>query len=72
VQIAGERKLVSLVPQLIQLMEDASGEVRESAAEALTEMRTEASHRALRMALTHRDAKVRRIAVEYLGEETDK
>lgn len=71
-QIAGDRVLVSLVPALIALLEDASSEVRETAAHALTEMRTEASHRALRMAITHRDARVRRIAVEYLGEEGDK
>jgi beta-lactamase regulating signal transducer with metallopeptidase domain len=68
-QIAGERRLVSLVPKLIAMMEDANGEVRSTAAEALTEMKTEASHRALRMAITHRDARVRRIAVDYLGEE---
>jgi HEAT repeat protein/beta-lactamase regulating signal transducer with metallopeptidase domain len=69
VQIAGERRLVSLVPKLIAMLEDVSGEVRATSAEALTEMKTDASHRALRLAITHRDARVRRIAVEYLGEE---
>jgi beta-lactamase regulating signal transducer with metallopeptidase domain len=71
-QLAGERVLVALVPALVAMLEDPSGDVRESAAEALTEMRTEASHRALRLAITHRDARVRRIAVEYLGEDGDK
>jgi beta-lactamase regulating signal transducer with metallopeptidase domain len=68
-QIAGERRLVALVPRLITMLDDASGEVRATSAEALTEMKTEASHRALRLAITHRDARVRRIAIEYLGEE---
>lgn len=67
--VAGERRMTTLVPALIKMLEDPVGDVREGAAEALTEMRTEASHRALRMAITHRDARVRRVAVEYLGEE---
>jgi beta-lactamase regulating signal transducer with metallopeptidase domain len=70
--IAGERRMVTLVPKLITLLDDAAGDVREQAAHALTEMKTEASHRALRLAITHRDARVRRIAVSYLGEEGDK
>jgi hypothetical protein len=35
-------------------------------------MRTEASHAALRKAMTHADASVRRIAVEYFGSDPDK
>lgn len=69
---AGDRRMTALVPSLIAMLEDPSGDVRESAAHALTEMKTEASHKALRMAITHRDARVRRVAVEYLGEETDR
>ncbi len=72
VGLAGERQMVSTVPRLIQLLEDRSGSVRERTALALTEMRTAASHEALRRALTHRDPTVRRIAVEYFGEEVDK
>jgi HEAT repeat protein/beta-lactamase regulating signal transducer with metallopeptidase domain len=68
-EIAGSRRMVALVPKLISMLDDASGDVRATSAEALTEMKTEASHRALRMALTHRDARIRRIAVDYLGEE---
>lgn len=70
--IAGDRRMTSLVPRLIVMLDDASGEVREQAAHALTEMKTDASHRALRLAITHRDAKVRRIAVAYLGDQEDK
>ena len=72
VHLAAERRMVTLVPRMIALLEDVSADVREAAAEGLTEMRTEASHRALRMAITHRDPRVRRIAVEYLGDEGDR
>lgn len=72
VQIAGERQMTSLVPQLIAMLDDRSGGLREMAAHALTEMRTTASTAALRRALTHTDPSVRRIAVEYFGEEVDR
>jgi len=70
--LAGERQVVGVVPALIHLLDDRNSDVRESAANALTEMRTPESHAALRKALTHRDPSVRRIAVEYFGEEVDK
>jgi HEAT repeat protein len=71
-QLAGERQMIGVVPQLIRMLDDRSSGPRESAAHALTEMRTPPAHEALRRALTHRDASVRRIAVEYFGEEVDK
>ncbi len=70
--LAGERQIVGVVPQLVKMLDDRSSGVRESAAHALTEMRTPVAHEALRKALTHKDANVRRIAVEYFGEEVDK
>ena len=66
-----ERRMVSMVPELVRLLEDTSAENRECAAEALTEMRTEQSHAALKAAMSHRDPAVRRVAVEYFGEESD-
>lgn len=70
-RIAADRRMVVLVPRIVAMLEDPVSDVREQAAESLTEMKTEASHRALRMAITHRDPKVRRIAVSYLGNEED-
>ncbi len=70
--IAGERRMETLVPLVISMLEDPSADVREQAAEALTEIKSEAAHRALRNAITHRDARVRRIAVSYLGDEIDR
>jgi beta-lactamase regulating signal transducer with metallopeptidase domain len=70
-RIAADRRMVMLVPRIVAMLEDPVSDVREQAAEALTEMKTEASHRALRAAITHRDPKVRRIAVSYLGDEED-
>jgi HEAT repeat protein len=67
-----ERRIVAMVPDLVRMMDDTSSEVRETAAEALTEMRTEQSHAALKAALNHRDPAVRRVAVEYFGEENDR
>lgn len=71
IEYAGERQVVAVVPQLVRMLDDASGEVRECAAEALTEIRTPESHAALQRAMTHPDATVRRIAVEYFGNEGD-
>jgi HEAT repeat protein len=61
----------STTTQLINLLDDRSGDVRQAAAEALTQIRTPESHAALRRALTNSDADVRRVAVEYFGEEGD-
>jgi HEAT repeat protein len=71
VQYIGERRVTTKTTQLIRLLDDPSGDVREAAAEALTEARTPESHAALRRALTNADADVRRIAVEYFGEGDD-
>ncbi len=70
-RIAADRRMTMLVPRVIAMLEDPVSDVREQAAETLTEMKTEASHRALRLAITHRDPAVRRIAVSYLGDEGD-
>ncbi len=70
--IAGDRQVVGVIPKLIKMLDDRNSSVRDQAAEALTEMRTDASHAALKKALTHSDPNVRRIAVEYFGEEIDK
>jgi HEAT repeat protein/beta-lactamase regulating signal transducer with metallopeptidase domain len=67
--IIGDRRMSALVPNLIRLLDDPSGDVRETAAHALTEMRTDGARAALRRAMTHSDANVRRIAVSYFGEE---
>ncbi len=69
VQFIEERRVVTMTPQLISLLDDSSGDVREAAAQALTEIRSPESHAALRRALNHSDSKVRRIAVDYFGEE---
>ena len=71
-ELAGDRQMTVMVPHLIRLIDDRSGDVREQAAHSLTEMRTEASHAALRKALTHTDSNVRRIAVEYFGSDRDR
>lgn len=71
IHLVEERRMAGMVPELIRMLDDGSSEVRECAAEALTQFRTEQSHAALKAALTHRDAAVRRIAVEYFGEESD-
>lgn len=71
-QIAGDRQVTALVPRLVTLLDDRSADVRSQAAESLTEMRTEASHAALRRAMTHTDPRVRRIAVEYFGSDPDR
>jgi HEAT repeat protein/beta-lactamase regulating signal transducer with metallopeptidase domain len=71
IHLVEEHRMVSMVPELIRMLDDPSAEIRECAAEALTEMKTEQSHAALRNAMTHRDAAVRRIAVQYFGEEND-
>jgi HEAT repeat protein len=71
IHVVEERRLVSMVPELIRMLEDVSADIRECAAEALTEVRTEQSHAALKAALNHRDPAVRRVAVEYFGEEGD-
>ncbi len=71
VELASERRMVDVVPDLVRLLQDANGNVRQTAAEALTEMPSEAARTALRGAITHKDPKVRRIAVEYFGEEED-
>jgi HEAT repeat protein/beta-lactamase regulating signal transducer with metallopeptidase domain len=72
IHLVEERRLVSMVPELVRMLDDTSAEIRECAAEALTEMRTEQSHAALKTAMNHRDPAVRRVAVEYFGEESDK
>jgi HEAT repeat protein/beta-lactamase regulating signal transducer with metallopeptidase domain len=72
IHLVEERRMVSMVPELIRMLDDTSAEIRECAAEALTEMRTEQSHAALKTAMNHRDPAVRRVAVEYFGEESDK
>lgn len=72
IHLVEERRMVSMVPELIRMLDDTSAEIRECAAEALTEMRTEQSHAALKSAMTHRDPAVRKVAVEYFGEESDK
>lgn len=64
-----ERHVASMVPQLVRMLDDPARDVRQSAAEALTEVRTPESHAALRRALEHSDPQVRRIAVEYFGDE---
>jgi beta-lactamase regulating signal transducer with metallopeptidase domain len=71
-QIAGDRQVTALVPRLVALLDDRNADVRSQAAESLTEMRTEASHAALRRAMTHTDPRVRRIAVEYFGSDPDR
>lgn len=71
IHLVEERRMAGMVPELVRMLDDGSSEVRECAAEALTQFRTEQSHAALKAALTHRDAAVRRIAVEYFGEESD-
>lgn len=70
--IAGDRQVLGVIPKLIKMLDDRNSSVRDQAAEALTEMRTDASHAALKKALTHSDPNVRRIAVEYFGEDIDK
>jgi HEAT repeat protein/beta-lactamase regulating signal transducer with metallopeptidase domain len=70
-QLVEDRQLVSLVPVVIRLLNDPSSNVRECAAEVLAELRTEPARAALRAALTHSDPKVRRVAVEFFGEEGD-
>lgn len=67
IEYAAERQVTAAVPQIVRMLDDPSGDVRECAAEALTEIRTPESHAALQRAMTHSDAKVRRIAVEYFG-----
>lgn len=71
IHLVDERRMVSMVPDLIRMMDDASAEIRECAAETLTNMKTEQSHAALKAALNHRDPAVRKVAVEYFGEESD-
>ena len=71
IELASERRMVEVVPDLVRLLEDPKAEVRESAASALTEMPSDGARTALRGALTHKDPKVRRVAVEYFGEEED-
>ena len=63
------RRVASAVSQVVRMLDDPSSDVREHAAEALSEIRTTESHAALRRALNHADPKVRRIAVDYFGEE---
>jgi HEAT repeat protein/beta-lactamase regulating signal transducer with metallopeptidase domain len=71
IQFAAHQQLANAVPVLIRMLNDPNGEVREGAAEALTEIRTDAARAALKVALDHKDANVRRIAVEFLGEDRD-
>ena len=63
--------MTELVPEVVRLLNDRNGDVRESAAQALTEMASEPARAALKTALTHKDPNVRRVAVEYFGEEND-
>jgi HEAT repeat protein len=71
VEYISERRITTKTTQLIRLLDDPSGDVRQAAAEALAQVRTPESHAALRRALTNADADVRRIAVEYFGESGD-
>jgi len=69
IELASERRMTDVVPDLVRLLEDNNSDVRVSSAEALSEMASESARTALRSAMTHRDPKVRRVAVEYFGEE---
>jgi len=69
IHLVEERRMVTMVPELIRMLDDTAAEIRECAAEALTQLRTEQSHAALKAAINHRDPAVRRVAVEYFGEE---
>ncbi len=71
IRVVEERQMAGMVPDLVRMLDDPSAEIRECAAEALTELRTEQSHAALKNAINHRDPAVRRVAVEYFGEESD-
>lgn len=71
IHYVAERRVVAAVPQVIRMLNDPAPDVREQAAEALAELRTAESRAALRQALTHQDAQVRRIAVEFFGDEED-
>lgn len=68
-QLVGNQQLTEMVPQIIRMLNDANEDVRQEAAEALTELRTDAARAALRSAMTHNDPKVRRVAVEFFGED---
>jgi beta-lactamase regulating signal transducer with metallopeptidase domain len=71
IELASERRMTDVVPDLVRLLEDNNADVRVSSAEALSEMASESARTALRTAMTHRDPKVRRVAVEYFGEENE-
>jgi len=60
--------VIGAIPALRRMLEDPNGDVRESAVDALGNIADGAALEALRAALTSKDAKVRRLAAEALGE----
>lgn len=67
----GERRLVSMIPELRRLaLEDGAADVRYEAVDALATYAEDAARDALRAALRSTDAKVRKRAAEALGDRS--
>jgi HEAT repeat protein len=60
--------MAGAVPTLRRMLDDPNPDVRERAVNALGDIPDNAAYDALRVALTSKDAKVRRAAAEALGD----
>jgi HEAT repeat protein len=60
--------VIAAIPALKRLLDDGNADVRGNAISALGNIADAGAYEALRGALTSKDAKVRRAAVEALGE----
>ena len=62
-----DRPFAAAVPRLLAMIDDPSSDVRTTAVEALGAIGTAPARDALRAALNSKDARVRKAAIEALG-----
>jgi HEAT repeat protein/energy-coupling factor transporter ATP-binding protein EcfA2 len=68
IELLGETRSESAIPELLQRLEDSDSDVRKSAAEVLGKIRSEAAIPGLLQRLEDSDSDVRKSAVEALGQ----